>query len=563
MRILIAVMFLVIGCGTSWAADRVALVIGNGEYAVQPKLRNPVSDAVAVAEKLRGAGFDVTLGTDLTFDDMRRTINQFAATLPRAKAALVFFAGHGVQVDGENYLIPVDADIQRTTDLTWQTVAVSTLVSELEAAGRTSIFILDACRNNPGLARRLRGLSTRSRTLQVGRGLAQISAPDGSYVAFSTAPNTVALDGDGKHSPFAQALIKHLPTPGLDIALMMRRVRRDVRTSTKRQQTPWDSSSLTQPFYFFPKAAESAKPKTRARSGPTQLELSYWDSVKNSKNTRLIESYLGKYPKGHFADLANILVQELKREWNNEAKQELAERKARQAAQDRLRAKREHEAALKKANEAKRESAYKKALADAKAARQAQQQAEAKLQQAQARAREAQEQAALARQRRKVEIDKSEKDKVRIAALPSAKTAPDDGQDQRAIHKKLQQALKRLGCYRGRLDGLWGAGSQRALVRAIGSKRATQDLTTEVLALVQASGKSCAIARKPARTVTPTRSTPRRTTRTKTVRRKKKNVQNTYECREWRACVSTRGRGDPTSGHTVRNCFFRPKGCVY
>lgn len=567
MRTLIFIAFLTFGSGMGWAADRVALVIGNSNYSVQPKLRNPVTDAVAIAEQLRGAGFKVTLGTDLTFDNMRRTINKFAVTLPQAKAALVFFAGHGVQVDGENYLIPIDADIQRTTDLTWQTVAVSTLVGELEAAGRTSIFILDACRNNPGLARRLRGLSTTTRALQVGTGLAQISAPDGSYVAFSTAPNTVALDGTGKHSPFAEALIKHLPTPGLDIALMMRRVRRDVRRTTKRQQTPWDSSSLTQPFYFFPGDAQEAKSKPRRSTGPTQFELSYWDSVKNSKNTRLIASYLEKYPKGHFADLADILIEELKRQWSNEVRQEVEEGKARRAELDGLKAKRDREAALKKAQAARRESAYKKALADAETARRAQRAAEAKLKQAQAKAQEAQQQAALARERRRVEIEKSEKDKVRVVSLPSAKT-PEEGaqEDQRVIHKQLQEALQRIGCYRGRLDGLWGAASQRALVRAIGSARAKQESSEETLSLVRSSGKTCAAARQPKATAKPSNTRPRksqRTTRQKIIKRRSKNVQNSGDCRDWRVCVSTRGFGDPTSDKTKRHCLFQPRGCVY
>ncbi|MGI9478339.1 MAG: caspase family protein [Hyphomicrobiaceae bacterium] len=567
MRILFLVVFLILSVATGWAADRVALVIGNGDYTVQPKLRNPVPDAVAVADKLRSAGFKVTLGTDLKFDDMRRTINQFATTLPGAKAALLFFAGHGVQVDGENYLIPVDADIQRTTDLTWQTVAVSTLVSELEAPGRTSIFILDACRNNPGLARRLRSLSTTTRALQVGRGLAQVSAPDGSYVAFSTAPNTVALDGEGRHSPFADALIKHLPTRGLDIALMMRRVRRDVRRTTRRQQTPWDSSSLTQPFYFFPMARQEAKPRQppRPRTGPTQFELSYWDSVKNSKNTRLLESYLEKYPKGHFADLATILVQELKRQWSNEVRQEVEERKARLAEQDRQRAKREREAALKKAQEAQRESAYKKALADAEAARRAQQEAEAKLKRAQAKALAAQQQAALARQRQKAEIEKSDQEKVRVSSLPSAGSPDKVNRDTHAIHRRLQQVLRRLGCYRGRLDGMWGPASARALARAIGTTRAKSPLTAQTVSLVRSSGKACASARQPA-TANPDRTKPRkpqRTTRKKTTTRRPKNVQNSSECRDWRVCVSTRGLGDPTSDRTKRNCFNRPRGCVY
>ena len=564
MRILILALYLALAATSVRAADRVALVIGNGDYAAQPKLRNPVTDASAIAQTLRTAGFKVTLGTDLKFDDMRRTINQFATTLAEAKVALLFFAGHGVQVDGENYLIPVDADIQRNTDLIWQTVAVSTLVSELEAPGRTGIFILDACRNNPGLTRRLRSLSTTTRTLQVGHGLAQILAPDGSFVAFSTAPGTVAFDGDSKHSPFANALIKHLPTPGLDIALMMRRVRRDVRRSTKHQQTPWDSSSLTQPFYFFPIARQENKPKPRLRTSPTQLELSYWDSVKNSKNTRLIESYRRKYPQGHFVDLASILIEELKRQRSSEFRQEMEEGKARQAEQQRGQAKREHETALKKAREAKRDNAYKKALADADAARRAQQEAEAKLKRAQAQALAAQQQATLAKERQRAQIEKSEEETLRVASLPTATTAVDG--DQREVDRKLQKVLRRLGCYRGRVDGLWGPASQRALVRAIGSKRARSGSSAETLSIVNSSGKTCKVASRPTTKTDPVKTKqhkPRPTARKKTVRRNKKSIQNSYECREWRYCVSINGQGNPTSINTSRYCHRQPRGCNY
>lgn len=306
MRILafLLVIFLVVGDAT--AAKRVALVIGNGNYSVQPKLRNPVGDATAIANVLRNAGFIVTLGTDLTNQAMRETINRFAVTVPDSDAALLYFAGHGVQVDGENYLIPVDANIERVADLVWQTIPVSTLVSELEGQGRTSIVILDACRHNAGLTRRLRGLTSRSRSLSVGQGLAQVSAPDGAYVAFSTAPHTVARDGVGKNSPFATALLKHMPTPGLDIALMMRRVRSDVRRMTKREQTPWDSSSLTQPFYFVPANTQPvpapAPVVTRSPSG-----LSARDAFGETRSIGTCQAYdyfLEAYPSGFLSDLA-------------------------------------------------------------------------------------------------------------------------------------------------------------------------------------------------------------------------------------------------------------------
>lgn len=309
MRILAILLVLFLMACNAAAAKRVALVIGNGNYSVQPKLRNPVGDATAIAKVLRDAGFIVTLGTDLTNQAMRETINRFAVTVPDSDAALLYFAGHGVQVDGENYLIPVDANIERVADLVWQTIPVSTLVSELEGQGRTSIVILDACRHNAGLTRRLRGLTSRSRSLSVGQGLAQVSAPDGAYIAFSTAPHTVARDGIGKNSPFATALLKHMPTPGLDIALMMRRVRSDVRRMTKLEQTPWDSSSLTQPFYFVPKAQPAAAPAAPAPAPATRApsRLSARDAFAETRSIGTCQAYdyfLRAYPSGFLSNLA-------------------------------------------------------------------------------------------------------------------------------------------------------------------------------------------------------------------------------------------------------------------
>ena len=308
MHIFAFLMFLIISADNAIAAKRVALVIGNGAYKVQPRLQNPVRDAKAIAAVLRDADFQVTLGTDLTNQAMRETINRFAATVPEADAALLFFAGHGVQVDGENYLMPTDANIERVADLIWQTIPVSTLVSELELQGRTSIIILDACRHNAGLTRRLRGMTSRSRALAVGQGLAQVAVPNGAYVAFSTAPHTVAADGDGKNSPFATALIKHMPTAGLDIALMMRRVRRDVRRMTNRQQTPWDSSSLTQPFYFFPaKTRTTAKPPAKTPPAQPSSRLSIRDAFDATQTIGTCSAYdyfLREYPEGFLSNLA-------------------------------------------------------------------------------------------------------------------------------------------------------------------------------------------------------------------------------------------------------------------
>lgn len=222
---------------------RVALVIGNGDYRFAPKLGNPTNDAADIAASLRKLGFDVVTGIDLdrrAFDD---TIREFGRKLDRADLALFFYAGHGLQVGGKNYLVPIDAKLERAGDLALDAVDVGTVLAQMEAEKRVNLVFLDACRDNP-LARSLaRSLGTRSAS--VGQGLATIQSAIGTMIAYSTQPDNVALDGDGRNSPFVAALLKHVGDPGTDISVVMRRVRSDVIAATHEKQVPWDHSSLT------------------------------------------------------------------------------------------------------------------------------------------------------------------------------------------------------------------------------------------------------------------------------------------------------------------------------
>lgn len=227
-------------------APRYALIIGNGQYGSSfGRLANPVNDAQSVAAALRAVGFDVDLVTDADQKGMKRAISRFGQRLSSARGAtgLFFYAGHGIQSRGTNYLIPVSAPIEREADLDLEAVAADTVLAQMEDAGAaTSIVILDACRNMP-LARSFRSSS---------RGLARMDAPNGSFIAYSTAPGSVAADGDGLNSPFAAAFVKQVGHKGLPIEVMFRGIRRDVVQATVGQQTPWDSSSLLDPFYFVP-----------------------------------------------------------------------------------------------------------------------------------------------------------------------------------------------------------------------------------------------------------------------------------------------------------------------
>jgi len=246
------------GVGHALAETRMALVIGNSHYTNVPALPNPANDARAVAKFLSSAGFQVMQAPDLSQSDMRRTIGNFASMLAEKgpdTVALVFYAGHGVQVDGENYLVPIDASIQREGDLPLQATRLADVMNALSTApSKTRIVILDACRNNP--------FSDINKTS--GRGLAIVDAPNGSLVSYSTAPGTEAQDGDGVNSPFTAALLRVGQTPNMPIEQMFKQVRLAVTETTNRHQIPWESSSLTSDFSFF-----SAPKTTTATTTPS------------------------------------------------------------------------------------------------------------------------------------------------------------------------------------------------------------------------------------------------------------------------------------------------------
>ena len=221
---------------------RVALVIGNGTYENAPVLPNPRNDAADMAAVLRQLDFDVIDGRDLDRREMEKKIREFSRKIENADLALFYYAGHGLQVTGKNYLVPIDAKLEREGDLSFEAIDVDVVLQQLENGPRANLVFLDACRNNP-LARNLaRSLGIRSAA--VGMGLASIQGGIGTMIVYATQPNNVALDGDGRNSPFTAALLAHLPNPGVDISIVLRRVRADVIRATNQKQVPWDHSSL-------------------------------------------------------------------------------------------------------------------------------------------------------------------------------------------------------------------------------------------------------------------------------------------------------------------------------
>jgi uncharacterized caspase-like protein len=298
---------------------RIALVIGNSAYKHTPRLHNPGNDAADMAAKLEQVGFDVIVGRDLDKVAMDRTIRDFAEKLAGAHVGLFFYAGHGLQVNGQNYLLPTDAKLTTAAAIDFEMVRLDLVHRTMERETRTNILIVDACRDNP-LARNLAGaLGTRSS--QVGRGLAIVESGEGTLISFSTQPGNVALEGSGRNSPFAGALMKHIATPGEDLLSILINVRNDVMQATARRQIPWEHSAMTAKFHFVPPA-----PAAAPKSGP-DIELEFWASVKDSTSPAVLGTYLERYPDGEFAPIARALIEHYERQLKAEIAAREQERK--------------------------------------------------------------------------------------------------------------------------------------------------------------------------------------------------------------------------------------------
>jgi Caspase domain len=283
---------------------RIALVIGNSAYKYTPRLQNPKNDASDVAAKLKALGFVVVEGQDLDKAAADRTLRDFAEKLAGADVGLFFYAGHGLQVGGQNYIVPVDAKLTSASAIDFEMVRLDLVLRTMERETSTNIIIVDACRDNP-LARNLaRALGTRS--THIGRGLASVESGEGSLISFSTQPGNVALDGEGRNSPFASALLKHMAIAGDDLSTILINVRNDVMRETARRQVPWEHSAMTAKFYF--------KPPAPPKPSGDPLELTFWMSVKDSSNPAVLGTYLERFPDGEFAPIARALIEHYRRQ---------------------------------------------------------------------------------------------------------------------------------------------------------------------------------------------------------------------------------------------------------
>jgi len=229
---------------TSVAPRRIALVVGNAKYKVSP-LRNPINDATDMADALKKLGFETTLLRDATFQQMEAAVDAFSRKLRQGGVGLFYYAGHGVQIDGQNYLVPVDAPLQTAASVKYRSVPANWLLERMADAGnQLNIIVLDACREN---------LFMRESRSSVDRGLAIMQGAQGSLIAYSTAPGKVALDGSERNGVYTKYLLKYITRPGIPVEELFKRVRIDVQKETKDRQTPWESSSLVGDFYFAPK----------------------------------------------------------------------------------------------------------------------------------------------------------------------------------------------------------------------------------------------------------------------------------------------------------------------
>ena len=306
LSLLIAMFALAAMSASAWAGKRVALIIGNSAYEHAPELANPRNDAADFAAKLAELEFEVIVRQDAKLSEMLSAVEEFSDKLHNAELSLFYYAGHGLQVDGRNYLVPVGAKLESHITLDYEAVPVDLVMATMQSRSKTNLLFLDACRNNP-LARSLaRSLGTRSTA--VGRGLARIGAGTGTFISFATEPGNVALDGQGDNSPYTEALVRHFGTPGKGLAETMVLVRKDVIESTGGKQVPWEHSSLTGSVVL----KEIQQIPDQTRENDRSVVITFWDSIQNTNDPAFYEAYLRRFPDGAFAEIAKLTVERLR-----------------------------------------------------------------------------------------------------------------------------------------------------------------------------------------------------------------------------------------------------------
>ncbi len=447
------------------ADKRVALVIGNGTYEKAARLGNPVNDAALMAETFKSAGFDsVDLRHNLKVSDMRRALRDFVDKVGDADVAVIYYAGHGIEIDGMNYLIPVDAVLDRDRDVYDEALSLERVLVAVEPAKKLRLVILDACRDNPFTRTMKRTLASRA----IGRGLAKVEPTNpNTLIAFASKAGSTAADGDGGNSPFTMALANYVAKPGLDLRKAFGYIRDDVLKNTGNKQEP----------YLYGSLGGDDIPLVPAKPGATGPQADPQTAVRRDYELALQlgtrdgwEAFLAQYPDGFYANLAKGQLKKIAAEEVRAAAVErsrLAEQeKARLAAEGARQAEIAKAAAAAKAAEEARIAAEKakqieqEKAAAAEKARLAEQE---KARLAVERAKQIEEEKAAAEQARlAAEKAATEKKEQQLAALPPPAEKPEQ-QAQLDLPRALQAELRRVGCNTGTVDGNWNAASQRAL----------------------------------------------------------------------------------------------------
>jgi uncharacterized caspase-like protein len=451
----------------------VALVLGNSAYQNVPSLTNPVNDAALMADTFKKAGFDlVDFRQNLSVQETRRALREFGNKSLDADIAVVYYAGHGIEVDGSNYVIPVDAKLERDYDVNDEALSLDRILQAVEPAKRLRLVILDACRDNPFAQTMKKTVATRA----IGRGLGKVEpASTNTLIAYSAKAGSTAQDGDGKDSPFTVALANHLATPGLDVRRAFGFVRDEVLRNTGNRQEPYVYGSLGgEDVPLVP--SRSVAPAAPAPNPQADIRRDY-ELALQVGNKSAFDAFLAQHPDGFYANLAKLQLDKIAADQTHA----VAVEKSRQADSERSRL----------AAEGARKEAQAKAEADAKAANQDRIDAERVKQVAQQQAADAErkrvETAAVVPNTSEPAAPAADKN-VNMASLNPAPSPAE-------ITKSVQSELRRVGCYSGNADGDWDRSSQRSLSqfnRNAGTKLDVKTVNADTLdAIKQKPSRVC------------------------------------------------------------------------
>ncbi|WP_262049050.1 caspase family protein [Bradyrhizobium sp. Bra78] len=501
------ILLLSLTIGPTHAERRVALVIGNSAYKSVPKLANPVNDAALVGGMFKKAGFDfVEIRTDLNIAETRKTLREFGLRSRDADIAVVYYAGHGIEVDGINYLVPTDAALEVDTDVYDEALPLDRILATIEPAKQLRLVILDACRDNPFAGSMKRTVASRS----IGRGLAKVepSSPN-TMIAFAAKAGSTASDGASKNSPFATAVVERLPKPGLDLRKAFGFVRDDVLKSTDYRQEPYVYGSLGGEDLPLVPAAPAMGPQADPQEAVRRnYELALQLGTRDGWTV-----FLAQYPDGFYAGLAKgqlnkIAAEEARAAAADKARQ-AEEEKARLAADRANRAEQEKAAAAAKAAENTRLAAEKAKRAEETKAAEAEQRrkdAEAAVYKALAEKQAAEAALAdrIAKEKAAAElttqpatrVTNDKNDDLKVADLPP--TPPQPSLSPQETIKLVQSELHRVGCLTNASDGDWNTASQRSLTlfnKFAGTKFDTKLASFEVLDAIKGKpGRVCPLA---------------------------------------------------------------------